>query len=122
MSNRLRGKKHIIDLIKKKIYEGYTSIDEFDFDAMVDEITLERLLQSFCRIISMYAFHSRNEFLMTFSHPEFGDPRSAQFMLNDDSYWQESIPHPEDSGKCYTYDPPFESPPDVWHGIRYTLK
>ena len=31
-------------------------------------------------------------------------------MLKDDKNWKQSVPH-ENSGPCYTYDPPFESDP-----------
>ncbi len=31
---------------------------------------------------------------------------------------KETIPHVDGSGKCYTYDPPFESKLGFWYGLR----
>ncbi len=30
----------------------------------------------------------REEFLAVFSHPQWGDPTTATFMLHNDSYWK----------------------------------
>ena len=38
-------------------------------------------------------------------------------ILVDNNLWEESIPH-EESGPCYTYNPPAMSDPGWWYGIE----
>ncbi len=57
-----------------------------------------------------------------FTHPKEGGPINGIFMLHNESYWKISVPHIKLSGRCYTYDPPFESMPGWWYGIRQVLK
>lgn len=62
--------------------------------------------------------YQRTDFLTIFSHPEHGDPRLGLKVLHNDSVWTKTIPHPEYSGMCHTYDPPFTSLAAEWFGIR----
>lgn len=64
----------------------------------------------------------RDEFLSLFTHPEFGGPARSGDLVPHDSSWVESIPHQELSGKCYTYDSPFQSLPGKWYGLRLGIK
>ena len=51
----------------------------------------------------------RTSFLSTFEQRfERGSP--AIDMLHKDEYWSSSVPN-ENSGTCYTYDPPYDSDP-----------
>lgn len=60
----------------------------------------------------------RTDFLSVFSHSPDGDPSKGVDVLNNDSYWVETIPHVKYTGMCHTYNPPFSSKPSVWNGLR----
>lgn len=62
----------------------------------------------------------RNDFLSTFDQM-FTMNESAVDMLRKDGRWTLSFPF-EESGPCYTYDPPFASDPGLPIGIFVTMK
>ena len=53
--------------------------------------------------------YEKTEFLSTFEQ-RFMSGQSEYEMLRDEKQWSQFVPH-ENSGPCYTYDPPFESDP-----------
>ncbi len=55
-----------------------------------------------------------------FAHAEEGNPVAGKQKLYDPQFWKRSVPHVRESGICHTYDPPFESMPGWWYGIRYS--
>ncbi len=57
-----------------------------------------------------------------FSHSISGGAMAGIGILNNDSYWQPSLPHVIESGICFTYEPQFKSQSGRWYGIRYFIK
>ncbi len=112
----------------------------FYLDLKMSEINLKEQIEKWS--------WKREDFITLFSHPEWGDPRKGTHILSNDSYWtvrklllifimafificclmvdvmlsyflkQESVPHNQQSGKCFTYDPPFDSNAGWWFGLR----
>ncbi|XP_059098081.1 uncharacterized protein LOC131892296 [Tigriopus californicus] len=86
---------------------GIKSIDEMDFDMLLSNMTWKR-----------------EDFLTFFSHPHglTGNPANGLHVLNNDSLWETTIPHPLSSGRCFTYNPDFESLASKWFGVRFGIK
>ena len=53
-----------------------------------------------------------------FAHSDVDGPKAGTQILFNESYWEVTAPHVEESGLCRTYNPAFQSRPGWWYGIR----
>ena len=105
------GFKYGVNLLTKiaehKWVHGHENITRDAMDHMIKSYTWQR-----------------QDFMETFSNPgTAGDPLNSDFnVVLNDTFWQESIPHREYSGKCFTYDPPEPSLPGQWYSIFFRFR
>ena len=77
------------------------------------------LIQAFVENIT----HNVDDIVTQFIHTMEGGFPSEKSIHNKPKAWTMSIPHAFKSGKCFTYDPPFQSrTPGLEYSIRFGLK
>ena len=77
---KFKEAQDLVEILEEKQEENVAirDIKDLDFDQLITDISYEK-----------------DEFLSIFSHPENGDPRTGTGVMNNDTHWVESIPHPK---------------------------
>lgn len=115
-----------ITVTEKKMfrYPSFTICPGFKDEDNIWHHLMEKGYGKYDEILANISY-SREDILTIFSHPsdtDFKGPGWHNDIVRNDSAWKETIPHQWLSGICYTYDPPFESRPAKWYGVRMGIK
>ena len=84
---------------------GVQNVTELDLPTLINNLTVPL-----------------SEYVSIFLHPEHGGPAIDANLVGNDSAWTITTPHPFFGGRCYTYNPGFQSLPGMWYGIRLAIE
>lgn len=120
---KFRDNANLVEVLREAgRHKGTQDIGKIDLNEIIANIRYkdEGLISkdSLTMRPSLLCSYERTAFLSAFRHSETGKLLESEDILHNNSYWHMTIPHPQDAGVCYTYNPPFQSSTAPGHGIR----
>ena len=107
---------------KTFLYPSVTLCPGFRGDRNILIELMDQGIENYDDILANMSYN-REDFLTLFSHPsDASGPGLHNNWVSNDTMWTKTVPHIWLSGECNTYDPPFESLPGKWYGIRIGVK